>query len=199
MRPYTHFNLNIVKEFLADKATILSLMATSAAAGRPLSHFDIRSPFMSESYYTDTPLFVKQMPLFNGLFIDPNKPIDQLRLNAYGTNTAVHIFHKRLLKPLRAHSYHQSLANPCSSIQHSPEGPILIGFFIDDSLVSARNTWQIDEFGDILRKKCAVQDLCNSSIFIGWNIIRDGPHSIRISQLNLIKKSIARASLTHTQ
>lgn len=144
------------------------------------------------------PIF-KQMPFFDELFIYPNKPIAQFRLNLYRMETAADIFHKGLFKHLCTHGYHQSLADPCLFIQHTPEGPLFKGIAIDDFLVQGLKKRQIANEGNIFRKKFAVQDLGDPAILIDWNIIGDGPNAIHISQLNLIKKAITRASLIHAQ
>lgn len=75
---------------MAEKASVLLLLALAAAKGLHMEHIDITGAYRHEQYCHDKPVFIWQPQRFDGTYKHPHKS-GELKGNIYGTPSCLHL------------------------------------------------------------------------------------------------------------
>lgn len=106
MLPSIHYDpeTSNTATYTANKAAIRLIFSIAESTAHPVRHFDIPSYFRAEKYDYHNPVYVLQLPLFNGELLHPNKSIAWLHKNLYGSRTSSHTYIKGLQAQLSKHT-----------------------------------------------------------------------------------------------
>ena len=114
MTPGTHYDPEQVTTYMAGKTTVRLLLAIAASQNWPLEHMDISSAYLHEKCPPGKPVYIKQLPRFDGNLKHPGKA-GLLTRTIYGTPQAARIYHNGLSKHLNSHGYKPTQADPYST------------------------------------------------------------------------------------
>ena len=112
MRPGLHYDPRNISTFTADRSTQRLLPALHATYNMPIEHFDINSAYLHEKYEHDKPIYVKQMPKFDGTFRH-NSTYGRLKGNLYGSPAAGYYYNKVLKTFISKQGYQHTEHDPC--------------------------------------------------------------------------------------
>ena len=194
MQPYTHFNPNHVTTYTAERSTIRAIMCLSATFNLKIEQFDISSAFLHEQYNHTTPVFIQQLPRFDGTYKHPCRA-GKLIGNLYGTPPASYIYFEALTKFLKTSGYKQANSDPCLFFNNTRKGNIFVTVTIDDFFVAASTTALIDKFYSTLKSRYTIRRLGEPKLFLNWRIERFLNGSIHISQPHTIRAILAKHKL----
>ena len=171
MKPGLHYNPEHTTTYTADRTTQRLLIAIHATTNYPLEHFDIKSAYLHEQYQHTNPIYVKQMPLFDGSHKHQGK-YGRLIGNLYGSPPAAYYYNFGLQNYLSSIGYTRSEHDPCLYTKHTPTGNTLISTTIDDFLVLATHQNLVDELYHLLLQKYKIKRLGKPTRFLNWTLTR---------------------------
>ena len=185
MKPGIHFNPQHTTTYTADRSTQRLLFALHANNKMPIEHFDIKSAYLHEKFQYHKPVYVTQMPKFDGSYRH-NSTYRRLRGNLYGSPPAAYYYNRGLQTFLADIGYRHTEHDPCLYVKHTSDGTILASTTIDDFLVVATTQSLIDELYIQLSRKYLIKRLGAPSRFLNWTIKYHKNGSVHISQPDAI-------------
>lgn len=195
MKAKFHYNPDKVSAYTAEKSSSRLIFAHARYYKQQLHHFDISSAFTHEPYDPEHTVYVRQMPLSDGSFAHPNCKYGILKKNLYGSKPAGNIYLTALHSHMLLDNYKQSTADPCIYFKHIATGTIIVSITIDDFLVTAPTTVDIQNFHTHLASKYKVKHLGKPTSFLGWSIEYDSNGDIHIYQPHLISKVVNKMNM----
>lgn len=157
---------------------------------------EIESAFSTELHQNDKPVYVKQLPKFDGTMTHPSAPIGRLRLNLYGTKPACNIYHDGLDEHLQSNGFTPSPSDPCLYTKRDLTGAMLATATIDNFLIMLATTNHLGTFQQVLESKYKVKNLGPPATYLVWTIHRCDLGQIQASQPTLVAKTLGNAGLS---
>ena len=194
MQPYIHFNPDRVTTYTAERPSIRTIMCLAAAYNFKTDHFGISSAFLQERYEHHKPVYVSQLPRFNGKYQHKCRA-GKLKGNLYGTPPASHIYFEALAKFLISNGYAQTHSDPCLFLRHTQDETIFLTVTIDDFFVAATSTTLIEKLYEKLQTRYEIRRLGEPKLFLNWRIQRYRDGAIHISQPPTIKAILSKHQL----
>lgn len=108
------------------------------------------------------------------------------------------MYFKVLPKHLFNNDHSTTQSDPFILTKTTNSGTITAGITTDYFLITVPSTKLIDSFHNILSRKYTVRDLVPPSNYLGCTITKTFTSPIHISQPALIKNSLAKGVLTHS-
>lgn len=100
MKPGQHYNPEHRTTYTANRIAQILLVALHAYHHYPLEHFEVKSAYLHERYQHDIPVYVKQIPKFDGTYRH-NSQYGLLKGNLYGSPPAAFYYNRDLKQHLR--------------------------------------------------------------------------------------------------
>eukprot|EP00737_Agarophyton_chilense_P001219 gb/GEZJ01001361.1/.p1 GENE.gb/GEZJ01001361.1/~~gb/GEZJ01001361.1/.p1 ORF type:complete len:266 (-),score=12.80 gb/GEZJ01001361.1/:823-1620(-) len=185
MKPGIHYNPKPTTTYSADRTTHRMLIALHARHQMPLEHFDIRSAYLHENYEHDRPIYVTQMPRFDGTYTHQSKNC-QLIGNSYSSSPAAYYYNHGLKTFLTQLNFVPSEHDPCLYVKYTAEGTTLVSTTIDDFLVLASAQRHIDTLHHQLLTKYKTKRLGTPTRFLNWAITHGEDGTIHIAKPDAI-------------
>ena len=195
MRPGLDYDQRNISTFTADRSTQRLLLALHATYSTLIEHFYIKSAYLHEKYEHVKPIYVKQMPKFDGTFRH-NSTCGRLKGNLYDLLAAKYYYNKGLKTFLSKRGYHHTEHDPCLYVKHMTKGTILVSTTIDDFLVSASNQTLIDDLYSELFTKYRIKRLGTPRRFLNWTIKLHEDGSVHMSPTDALDAIIQQTRMT---
>lgn len=129
----THYDPEQVTTYMADKTTVIILVAIATSRNWTLEDLDITSAYLHERFPHTEPAYIKQHPRFDVTIKNPCKEGLLIR-NIYGTPQALPIYHTGLSNSPTSHGFKPTEADICIFFEKSHQDLILIAINIDEFL-----------------------------------------------------------------
>ena len=193
MKPGLHYDPNHTTTYTADRTTQRLLIAIHATTKYPLEHFDIKSAYLHEQYQHTKPIYVKQMPRFDGSQKHEGN-YGKLVGNLYGSPPAAYYYNYGLQTYLTLLGYTRSENDHCLYTKHTSTGSTLISTTIDDFLVLATHQKLVDELYRQLLTKYKIKRLGQPTRFLNSTITHT-KNGIHLSQPDAIEAILQQTNM----
>eukprot|EP00178_Gracilaria_changii_P023027 TRINITY_DN68_c0_g1_i13.p1 TRINITY_DN68_c0_g1~~TRINITY_DN68_c0_g1_i13.p1 ORF type:complete len:1094 (-),score=78.92 TRINITY_DN68_c0_g1_i13:769-4050(-) len=197
MQPGLHFDPKNITTYTADRTTQRLLIAAHVTYKFPLEHFDIKSAYLHEKYEHDRPVYVKQMPNFDGTYRHEGQ-YGKLVGNLYGSPPAAYFYNHGLKKFLTKLGFTSSEHDPCLYIKESPTGNTLVSTTIDDFLILGQTQKHIDELYAQLLQKYKVKRLGKPTRFLGWTVTHLDNGDVHVAQPDAIDAILEQTNMQYS-
>lgn len=194
MRPGEHYDPDHVQCPTADKSTARLLFAIAAGHGWAIEHLDITNAYVHEPSSSPRPIFVRELPNWQGQYQYGNAT-GLLMRNLWGGRSAGHNYIHALFAHLRKHKFIPSDMDTCLFTKQDKVGTTAVAVTVDDFLVIADQPVLIDAFHDILALKYTVKRMGMPTEFLGWTVTRRTDGAIKLSQPSLVQTTIENANM----
>ena len=176
-------------------STLRALMAVAAVEDLEVHQLDIKTAFLNgvlqEEVYIEQPTGYHEGGPDIGC---------HLHRALYGLRQAPRAWHIRLTEELATMGFQPSSADPGLHFLDAESGRIWMLVYVDDILIVARSTADVDWVKQQLTSKFEARDLGEAKYFLGIDIVRDrSAHTVKLSQKRLTAQLVDTYGLTESK
>lgn len=166
-------------------SSVRMILSMAAAEKWHLKQFDVKTAFLYGDL--DETIYMKQPCGYS----DNSERVCLLKKSLYGLKQASRCWNKKFSFFLRKFNFESSKADPCVFISDRSGRKLVLAIYIDDGLVAASNTEDINELLDYLKKHFEIK-VCDVGYFLGLEILVNESGSIHLHQSTYAEKVLAR-------
>lgn len=170
---------------VAKMPTIRSLLSIAANEKLHLVQFDVSTAFLYGKL--DEVIYIKQPDGYN----DNTNKVCKLLRSLYGLKQAPRCWNECFGKFLINQGFTVSDADPCLYIRNQDGKLLIIALYVDDGLVAATDTKDLDQFTEQLKSRFKVV-VRPATYFLGLEITTHSNYNITISQSAYSQKLLKR-------
>ena len=157
---HEHYDPLQLSSAVASKDAIRFGLSLAAAQNLHAEHIDIESAFLSDILEDTKPIYVHQLPRFDGSYKYPNC-VGILRRNIYGTTNACRIFTSGVANNLELMGFQRSTADACTfTLKDKDTNDVIILIItVDDFLTLTNNLSLLNKIKSSLKTKYKLKEL----------------------------------------
>lgn len=176
------------------KQTTFKVLLTIAGQNNLIvKHFDAKSAFLNGNLKET--IFMAQPEGYEKEDKDGNRLVCKLKKGLYGLKQAAKIWNEQLDSLLKSQNFIQSEADSCLYIKDCSQEKIYIIIHVDDFLIAAKKTEQINNIANFLNKNFQLTDLGIIKKYLGIEVRRNEKGIFCIKQTDYIKTILKRFGL----
>ena len=168
--------------------TIRAVLSVAASEKLNLAHFDVKTAFLYRE--RDEVIYMRQPTGYE----DGTDRVCKLNKSLYGLKQAPRCWNRKFRNFLEKHGLQVSNEDPCLFYSTAESHKLIIALYVDDGLVAAENTDDLEHFLLDLRSQFCVT-VSPLACFLGLQMrqLQDG--TISVSQENYTKKVLQRYNM----
>lgn len=176
---------------VANMLTVRMLLAYAAIINLKFRQFDIKTAFLYGNLEED--VYMEQPDGYK----DETNRVCALKKSLYGLKQAPRQWNKEFSNFLKSLKLKESKFDRCVYFRSKPDYLLLV-IYVDDGLIFAENTREIDKILRDLKNRFEVHE-ADSSVFLGFQIKHNKDNSLSLHQEGYVNKMLTRFNMAEAK